>query len=105
MFPVTAKSTDQEIDEAIFHKDMRKEAKDCIAYERARQTPKKEPVLEFHVINRVSVLMDPVLGYALVNDSPKSRKESDLIFDVSSVENALGQWAEYNGLGETNEEE
>ncbi|POR07668.1 hypothetical protein [Diaphorobacter sp. LR2014-1] len=92
MYHVTAKSSEQEINAAIRHLDMREEAKDRVDFERCWGGPQGESILEYHILNQVCVLIDRNLGYALVNDISAPHKESEVFLDVTTPEQAQERW-------------
>ena len=94
MFLVTTNSSEQDIDASIRHADMREEAKDRVEMERALSGATDAPIFEFQVLNQVCVMLDPMLAYAVINDSPDPHKKSDVILDVTSAEHAVQQWVD-----------
>lgn len=97
-FIVTSNTSDQAIDAQIRYVDMREEAKDRVEMDRSWGITNDAPIFEFRVFHQACVLLDPVLAYALVNNSKNHEKKSDMFFDVTTAEQALEHWVAANDV-------
>lgn len=102
MFLVTTNSSEQDIDASIRHVDMREEAKDRVEMERALSGANDLPIFEFHMLNGICVMLDPLLAYAVVNDSSNPHEKSDVFLDVTSAKQAVEQWVDANKVSQAN---
>lgn len=98
VFIVTSNTSDQAIDAQIRYVDMQEEAKDRVEMDRSWGISNDSPIFEFKVFDQACVLLDPVLAYALVNNSKNHEKKSDIFFDVTTAEQALEQWVAGNDV-------
>jgi|LNAP01.1.fsa_nt_gb hypothetical protein len=92
VFIVTSNTSDQAIDAQIRYVDMQEEAKDRVEMDRSWGITNEAPIFEFRVFDQACVLLDPVLAYALVNNSKNHEKKSELLFGVTTAEQALERW-------------